>query len=107
MTPEEKQLLQEILYRLNRIERSDHYQFEKPLWGGPSGLWIGPSSGKIGFYNTTPVVQPSSNGHTSNMTTVGGTTVTESNGFQGNNSGTYYTIGDLVKHLKALGLIAN
>lgn len=64
------------------------------------------STQKLGFFGKTPIVQPSSTGTTLDMTTVGGTTVTESNGFGGGLGGNYYTIGDIVKHLKNLGILA-
>lgn len=61
---------------------------------------------KLGFFGGTPIVQPSTTGTTLDMTVVGGTTVTESNGFGGGLGGNYYTIGDIVKHLKNLKLLA-
>ena len=61
---------------------------------------------KLGFYSLTPIAQPSSTGTTLNMTVVGGAAVTEANGFSGNLGTKFYTIGDIVLHLKALGLLA-
>lgn len=67
---------------------------------------VGSTNFKLGFFGTDPIAQPSSSGTTSNMTVVGGTTVTESNGFSGGYVGTtFYTIGDIVKHLKDLGIL--
>jgi len=74
----------------------DRYNFERSIQHKGS---------KLGFYKVEPIIQPSSTGTTSSMTTVGGTTVTESNGFNGTIGTTYYTIGDIVKHLKNLGLL--
>lgn len=62
---------------------------------------------KLSFYNSTPVVQPSTTGETTGFTAGGGTNVTDSSTFTGNVGSTAYRISDIVKHLKNLGLIAN
>ncbi len=59
----------------------------------------------IGFWNKTPVAQPSSTGETVGFTAGGGTTVTDASTFTGNVGSTAYRISDLVKHLKNIGLI--
>lgn len=84
--------------RLNAYEKSDRLEFQKSI------RFIG---NKLGFFSADMIARPSTAGTTGYMTTVGGTTVTESNGFKGYaNTGTAYTIGDIVGALKALVLIA-
>lgn len=61
---------------------------------------------KIGFWNATPVVQPSSTGETTGYTGGGGTALTHTDTFTGNSGTKAYTINDLVKHLKTIGLLA-
>lgn len=61
---------------------------------------------KIGFYGLTPLVQPSSAGETTGFTAGSGTAANDDSTFTGNVGSTAYTVGDIVKHLKNLGLIA-
>lgn len=61
---------------------------------------------KLGFWNNTPIAQPSSTGETTGFTAGGGTAVTDSSTFTGNVGSTAYRISDVVKHLKNIGLIA-
>lgn len=68
---------------------------------------IGDSSSKlVGFYGATRIVQPSSTGENTGFTAVGGTAVQHQSTFTGNSGSKAYTINDIVKHLKALGLLA-
>lgn len=60
---------------------------------------------KLGFYNATPVVQPTSPGLTAPSTTGSGTTLFQTTKFNGG-AGTEYSVADIVKVLKNLGLIA-
>lgn len=92
----EKQV-KDLQFILSMFVQPDVYRFERPIQH---------KGNKIGFYGKTPISQPSTSGTTLNMTVVGGTTVAESNGFSGNTGSTFYTIGDIVKHLKNLGLLA-
>lgn len=63
---------------------------------------------KLGFWNATPVVQPAATG----VTTAGFTANTSANTvfaestFTGNSGTTEYTISDIVKNLKAAGILA-
>jgi hypothetical protein len=61
---------------------------------------------RAGFYNVTPVSQPSSTGETIGFTAGAGTNVTDASTFTGNVGTTAYRLSDIVKHLKNLGLIA-
>lgn len=61
---------------------------------------------KIGLWNVTPVVQPSSTGEATGYTGAGGTALTHTDTFTGNNGTKAYTINDIVKHLKAVGIVA-
>lgn len=62
---------------------------------------------KFAFWNATPIAQPSSTGTTTGFTAGAGTAVDSAATFTGNVGSTAYTIGDIVKHLKNLGLIAS
>jgi hypothetical protein len=74
-----------------------------------TGTKIGTATDQLlGFFNATPVVQPSSTGlGTSGFTAGGGgNTVHAQSTFTGNVGSTAYTLSDIVAHLKNLGLIA-
>lgn len=77
-------------------------------FGSSTGSKIGTAtSQKIGFFNATPIAQPATTGTTIGFTanTSANTLFNEST-FTGNVGSTAYTISDLVKMLKNLGLIA-
>ena len=75
--------------------------------GTSTGTKIGTAtSQKIGFFNATPVVQQSGTGETTGFTGGGGTTARDDSTFTGNVGSTAYTISDIVKALKNLGLLA-
>jgi hypothetical protein len=61
---------------------------------------------RLGFYNSTPVVQPNTTGTTTGFTAGAGSAVDSAATFTGNTGSTAYTIGDIVKALKTLGLLA-
>lgn len=63
------------------------------------------AAGQLGFFGTTPVVQPTPAGY-STMQTAGSTTALYTNtATTGGVGSTQYTFGDLVATLKAFGLI--
>lgn len=62
---------------------------------------------KYGFYGATPAVQPTSAGDVTTVTSGSTTAVYVNTTFSGGTGTTAYTIGDLVKALKTLGLIAS
>lgn len=64
------------------------------------------TSQKLAFYNSTPIVQPSSTGTVTGFTAGSGTSARDDSTFTGNTGTKAYTIGDIVKHLKDLGLLA-
>jgi len=64
------------------------------------------SGALAGFYGVTPVAQPSTTGTTTGFTAGVGTAVLSDSTFTGNTGSAAYTIGDIVKALKNLGLLA-
>jgi len=76
-------------------------------FGTATGTKIGAAADKLAFYNTTPIVQPTSTGETTGFTAGAGTGVNDDSTFTGNVGATAYRISDIVKHLKNLGLIAS
>ena len=61
---------------------------------------------KLGFWNTTPIIQPSSTGETAGFVAGIGTSLMDGSTFTGNVGSTAYRISDIVKHLKTIGLLA-
>jgi hypothetical protein len=61
---------------------------------------------KISFYNAQPVTQPNEFGTLDGLTTGTGDLVTVDSTFTGNTGTAAYTIGDVVRALKHLGLLA-
>lgn len=73
-----------------------------------TGTKIGTATGqKLGFYNATPVVQQAGTGETTGATGGSGTNVHVNATFTGNVGSAAYTISDVVKALKNLGLLAS
>lgn len=64
------------------------------------------TTSRLGFWNATPVVQPSSTGETTGWTTGGGSAATSTDTYTGNSGTKAYTVNDIVKHLKAVGILA-
>lgn len=67
---------------------------------------IGKSSNKIGHFGVGAVVQPATTGEAAGFTAGAGAAVLVDSTFTGNSGTKAYTVGDIVKHLKALGLLA-
>jgi hypothetical protein len=65
------------------------------------------TSGSLGFYGTTATSRPTAAATTTGFTASTGTTVVSGSTFTGGVGSTAYTIGDIVKALKTLGLIAS
>ena len=77
------------------------------ILGTTTGTKIGTATTqKLAFYNSTPVVQPSTTGTTTGFTAGAGSAVDSAATFTGNTGSTAYTIGDIVRALKTLGLLA-
>lgn len=68
---------------------------------------LGRAACRLGAFGATPVAQPSTTGQTAGFTAGAGTAVLSDSTFTGGAGTKAYTIGDVVKHLKALGLLAS
>lgn len=71
------------------------------------GPLLGLDLSSLPFYSAAPAARPSSTGESTGFTAGGGTTATHLSTFTGNVGSTAYTVSDIVKHLKNLGLIAS
>lgn len=71
------------------------------------GIRIQANSGgvQLGFYAATPISKPSSTGETTGTTAGAGAAFRVDGTITGNVGSTAYTLGDIVKHLKNLGLL--
>lgn len=75
--------------------------------GTGTGSKIGTAtSQKLSFFNSTPIVQPATAGEATGFGLGVGTPVTHNSTFTGNTGAAAYTIADVVKALKLLGLMA-
>lgn len=75
--------------------------------GTSTGTKIGTATTqKLALWDATPVVQPSSTGETTGFTAGAGSAVLSDSTFTGNTGSKAYTIGDIVKHLKTVGILA-
>jgi hypothetical protein len=73
-----------------------------------TGTKIGTATGqKLAFYNSTPVVQHSTTGEITGVSGGSGTNIHANATFTGNVGSAAYTISDVVKALKNLGLLAS
>lgn len=96
MTNEEMQKkIEELEFRLNEFSKPDYYSFPRTL--------ITRVGSKLGFYGVTPVVRPSSTGETTGASAAD---VQNTTTFNCNYGTTAYTILDIVKHLKNLGILS-
>jgi hypothetical protein len=60
----------------------------------------------VGFFGATPVAQPDTTGTTTGFTAGTGSAVLAGSTFTGDTGTAAYTVGDIVKALKDLGLLA-
>lgn len=65
------------------------------------------TSQKLGFWNATPVIQQSSVGETTGFTAGSGTGAKDDSTHTGNVGSVAYTVSDIVKHLKTVGILAS
>lgn len=74
----------------------------------PDGTQLGQStSDLVGFWGATPIAQPGSPSGNTHTPTAGSTTAVFVNTtFDGSTGSTAYTIGDIVKALKVIGVLA-
>ena len=78
------------------------------LLGTGTGTKIGTAtSQKLGFYNAAPVAQYSTVGTTTGFTAGSGSAVLADSTFTGDTGATAYTVGDVVRALKTIGLLAS
>jgi len=111
----EEEIRELIRQGLIDFDRSDRFTIQKliQIFDGRNiqlatgtGTKIGTATGqKIGIWNTTPIIQPSSTGETSGFTVGSGTGANDDSTFTGNSGSKAYTTGDIVKHLKAFGIL--
>lgn len=75
---------------------------------GAQGLHLGRDANSlIGLYGATPVAQQATTGTTTGFSAgAGGTAVKDVSTFTGNSGTAAYTIGDVVRALKNLGILA-
>lgn len=94
----------------NRLEFDAPVEFADGIdivVGGTTGTKISYfATGKLGFWGATPVVQQTASGNTHTVAAGATTSVFTNTTFDGSTGSTAYTIGDLVKILKTIGLIA-
>ena len=73
--------------------------------------YVSPNAGgyteKGAFFGQTPAAQPTSSGNVHTVAAGATTTVFTNTTFDGSIGSTAYTVGDIVKALKTLGLIAS
>ena len=98
---------QQLLNRIERLEREVKLLRELHYKNNFSGVYVetrdlSHTGWRAGFYSLPPIPQPSSTGETSGSTDV---VVLNTTSFNGNVGSTFYTVLDIVKHLKNLGLI--
>jgi hypothetical protein len=78
------------------------------ILGTTTGTKIGTATTqKLSFFNSTPIVQPSAVGEVTGFTAGSGSAANDDSTYTGNVGTKAYTVGDIVKHLKNLGLIAS
>jgi len=104
--------LEDMVYKLSSLYYKDNLsdiqifnkriKLNSGLFGGNNGLLIGSGLDRIGFFGLSPTTQPQSTGETTGASDIA---VTNATTFNGNNGSTAYTILDVVKHLKNLGIL--
>jgi hypothetical protein len=111
----EEQVRRIIKEELESLIKSDHYTFSKRVefsdgkdivFGLNTGTKFGTSAlQKIGFWDATPVIRQSSTGEATGVNVGSGLALKHDATFTGNSGSTAFTLSDIVKHLKAYGLI--
>ncbi len=114
MTDEERQLLMGVKAQLDFFIKSDRYLFQKDAQmldgrniqlATGTGTKIGLSaSEKLGLWGVTPVVQVQPTG-ASGYAAIGGTNVDSDDTWTGGVGSQIYSVGDIVRALKLVGVI--
>jgi len=85
------------------VTTSPHYLIDGDSTDGTA---IAPNGGLVSFFGATGSTQPTAAGNTATSAAGSTTAVYVNTTFTGGSGSTAYTVGDIVKALKALGLIA-
>ena len=85
------------------VTTSPHYLIDGDSTDGTA---IAPNGGLVSFFGATGSTQPTAAGNTTTSAAGSTTAVYVNTTFTGGSGSTAYTVGDIVKALKALGLIA-
>lgn len=108
MNPEIQNLqrqIDDLKYLLNLFIKPEKYLFPKDVSVAYQKALKTELGSFVGLYGVTPVVQPATTG-TVDHSVVGGTAIKDQDTFSDGAGGTYYTISDIVKALKAVGILA-
>lgn len=113
MTPEEVRAI--IREEFANFIKSDRFTFEKLIQildgrniqlGLDNGTMLGTAATqKLAFFGATPVVQPNDTGETSTAAAGGGAAIRVDTTFNGGLGGTAYTVTDISKALKQVGIL--
>ena len=85
------------------VTTSPHYLIDGDSTDGTA---IAPNGGLVSFFGATGSTQPTATGNVATSAAGSTTAVYVNTTFTGGSGSTAYTVGDIVKALKALGLIA-
>ena len=107
-----REIIRDEIYAFNKVAK---FEFGKRIQirdgkhiqlGRTIGTKIGTAiDQKLGLWDKTPIVQPSSTGEATGVTVGEGSALTHTATFTGNSGATAYTISDIIKHLKAIGML--
>lgn len=112
---DEERIRQIIREEIAFFNKSDRFTFQKTLQiSGGRNIELDAVTGTkfgtavtqlLAFFGRTPMVQPTATGSTT-FTAGGGSAVKNDSTFVGGVGSTAYTIGDIIRNLKDVGLLA-